>query len=55
MPYYDVANLVTVTKTNMINEIPCGCRTLRTGAVKIWREVACRACVDISAALVVSG
>jgi hypothetical protein len=30
MPYYDVANLVTVAKTNMIDEMPCGYGTLRT-------------------------
>jgi hypothetical protein len=35
MPYYDVANLVTVTKTNMINDMPYGSRTLRTTAVKV--------------------
>ena len=28
MPYYVVANLVTVTKTNMIDEMPCGYGTL---------------------------
>jgi len=33
MPYHDVANVVTVTKTNMINEMPCGWGTLRTTAV----------------------
>jgi hypothetical protein len=26
MPYYRVANLVAVTKTNMIDEMPCGVR-----------------------------
>jgi len=35
MPYYDVANLVTVTKTNMIDEMPCGYGTLRTTGVRI--------------------
>jgi hypothetical protein len=35
MSYYDVANLVTVTKTNMIDEIACGCGTLRTTGVRI--------------------
>ena len=34
MPYYDVANLVTLTKTNQIHEMPCGYRTLRTTAVR---------------------
>jgi len=54
MPYYDVVNLETVTKTNMINEMPCGCRNLRTTAVRIWHKVSCRACTVVSAALVVS-
>jgi hypothetical protein len=36
MPYYDVANLVTVTKTNMIDEMPCSFGTLRTTGVRIW-------------------
>ena len=35
MPYYDVANLVTVTKTNLIHEMHCGYGTLRTTAVRI--------------------
>jgi len=30
MPYYNVANLVTIIKTNMIDELPCGYGTLRT-------------------------
>ena len=29
MPYYMVANCVTVTKTNMIEEMPCAYGTLR--------------------------
>ena len=29
MPYYDVANVVTGTKTNMIDQMPCGYGTLR--------------------------
>jgi hypothetical protein len=36
MPYYDVANLVTVTKMNLRYEMPCGYGTLRTTAVRIW-------------------
>jgi len=43
MPYYDVAKLFTVTKRNMINEMPCGCGTLRTTAVRIWDENSCSA------------
>jgi hypothetical protein len=42
MPYYDVANLVTLTKTNMIDEMPCGVETLRTTAVRIQRQVSRR-------------
>jgi hypothetical protein len=34
MPYYDEANHVTLTKTNMINEMLCGCGTLRATAVE---------------------
>jgi hypothetical protein len=30
MPYYTVANLVTVTKTSMIDEMACGNGTLGT-------------------------
>jgi hypothetical protein len=39
MPYYDVANLVTVTKTNMIDEMPCGYGTLRTTGVRMRNQV----------------
>jgi len=35
MPYDGVANLVTAIKTIMMNEMPCGCETLRTTAVRI--------------------
>ena len=52
MPYYDVANLVTVTQTNMIDEMPCG--TLRTTGVRIWHQVYRRACAVVSAGLEVS-
>jgi len=41
MPYHDVVNLVTITKTNMIDEMPCGYITLRTTGVRIWHQV-CR-------------
>jgi len=43
MPYYDVANLVTITKTNMIDEMPCGYGTLRTTATGIRHQVSRRA------------
>ena len=42
MPYYDVANLVTVPKNNMIDEMPCGYGTLRTTGVRIRNQVSCR-------------
>jgi len=42
MPFYDVVNLVTVTKTNMINEMPCGYGTLRTIGVRIRHQVSRR-------------
>ena len=54
MPYHEEAKLGTVTKTNMMNEMPGGCRTLRTTTVRIWHEVSHRACAAVSAALVVS-
>jgi len=44
MPYYDVANLVSVTKMNMIDEMPCGYGTLRTTTtVRVWYIVSHRA------------
>jgi len=42
MAYYDVANLVTLTKTNMIDEMRCGYGTLRTPGVRIRYQVSCR-------------
>jgi hypothetical protein len=42
MPYYNVVNLVTVTKTNMIDEMLCGYGTLRTTGVRIRNQVSCR-------------
>jgi hypothetical protein len=42
MPYYDEAHLVTVTKTNMIDEIPCGYGTLRSTTVRIRHQVSRR-------------
>jgi len=50
MPHYDVANLLTVTKKNLIDEMPCGCGTLRTTGVRIWQETSPRACAKVSAA-----
>jgi len=54
MPYCDVTNLVTVTKTNMLNEIPCGYGTLRTTGVRIWHQVSHRARAEVSAGLEIS-
>ena len=39
MPYYKVTNLVTVTKMNMIDEMPCAYGTLRTTALRIRHQV----------------
>jgi len=36
MPYYEVANLVTVTKTNIIDEMPCAYETLRVASGMIY-------------------
>jgi len=36
MPYYEVANLVTVTKTNMTDEMPCAYGTLRQASGPIY-------------------
>ena len=33
MPYYEVANLVTVTKTNMIDKMPCAMVTVGLNAI----------------------
>jgi len=54
MVYYEVVNLVSITKTNMINEMPCGCGTLRTTAVRIRYHVSRRACAEVAAGLEVS-
>jgi len=54
MPFHDVANVVSVTKTNMINEMPCAYETLKTTGVKIWHQVSRRACAAVSVALAVT-
>jgi len=54
MPHYNVANLVTVTKTNMIDEMPRSYGTLKTTGVRICHQVSRRARADVSAALEVS-
>jgi hypothetical protein len=43
MPYDEVANLVTVTKTNMIDKMLCAYGTLRTTAFRIRHQVSHRA------------
>ena len=43
MSYYDVANLVTVTKIDMIDEIPSSYGTLRITDVRIQHQVSRRA------------
>jgi hypothetical protein len=43
MPYYHAANLVTVTKTSMIDKMACGYGTIRTAAVRIWHQSSRRA------------
>jgi len=50
MAYYHVANLVTETKRNK-NKMPWGCETLKITAVRIWHQVSCRACAEVSADL----
>jgi len=40
---------VTVRKMNVINEIPCGCGTLSTTAVRMWHPVSHRACAEFIA------
>jgi len=43
MPYCNVWNLVTVTKTNTINKMPSGCGTLRTTTVRMQHSPSCTA------------
>jgi hypothetical protein len=43
MPHDYVANLVTVTKRNMIDQMACGYRTIRTAVVRIWHQFSGRA------------
>ena len=38
----------------MIDELPCGCGTLRNTDVRMWHQVSCRACAVVPAALEVS-
>jgi hypothetical protein len=43
MLYYDMANIVTVTKTNLIHKMLWGYGIQRTTAVRIRHPVSCRA------------
>ena len=43
MPYHDVAKHVTVTKTNMIDEMACGYGIIWRAVVRIWHQVSRRA------------
>jgi hypothetical protein len=43
MPYYEVANLLTVTMTNVTEEISFADETLRSTALGIWHQVSRRA------------
>jgi len=54
MPDYDVVIPVSVTKTNMIDEMPCGYGTLRTTGVRIWHQVFHRVYAEVLSALKVS-
>ena len=42
---------MTLTKTNVIDEMTCDYGTLRTSSVRIWHQVSCRVCAEVSAAL----
>jgi len=42
MPDSDEMNLRIVIKTNMIDKMHCGYRTLRTTAVRVWHQVSHR-------------
>jgi hypothetical protein len=42
MAYYDIANLVSLIKTNLIRKIPCGYGTQWTIAVRIRHYASCR-------------
>jgi len=54
MPYDDVVNPVTVTKTTMRYDMPPGCRIIGTTAVLIWVQVSNRACPEVSDPIKVS-
>jgi hypothetical protein len=48
MPYYDVANLVTLIETNLMHEMPDSYGTLRTTAVRIRQLSLPLSCAEVS-------
>jgi hypothetical protein len=48
MAYYEIANRVTVIKTNMIDGMPSALGTLRTTALRIWHQLSGRAALEVS-------
>jgi len=54
MPYYEEANRVTLTKTNLIHQMRSGHGTIKTSAIRIWHKVSRRAAQKSQAALEVS-
>jgi hypothetical protein len=48
MPDYDVANFLTVTKMNMIDDMPCTYGTVRTVPERILHQVTHRAALEVS-------
>jgi hypothetical protein len=60
MPYYDAANLVTVTETDMINKITCGCENMVTSLLQrlcrglSYSQSLPPACAEVSGASEVS-
>jgi len=54
MPDCDVANLVTVTKTTMIDEMPCGDGTPTNNCGQNTAPSSLESCTEVSTALEVS-
>jgi hypothetical protein len=50
MPYYDITNLVTVTKTDTIDEMCCSYDTLRNNRCENTAPSLSQTCAKISAA-----
>jgi len=47
MPSYEVGNLVTVTKTDMIDDELCPNRNLRSTVLRIWHQASHRAALEV--------